>query len=312
MDADTIVSLMREFSYYYSLTGDTIRESAWDKAADAIEEYGGVIPNGEWAMKNISDVGKSSAELIDLAMKGDLPEKFKILRQTYSHMMSYIQSVEQYYGIGKKKAAELYKKGLMTKDQILQYGDLTDAQKAGILWYEHLSRPINRMEMDMIKEEIDEAMLRIKALIGVMPRYQLAGSYRRGKSSSGDVDLIVERVDGLSMGTIYSSLAHMLPVVFKMGDKILEAVVRISDYLYGHKMDILLVDSSEWAGALLHFTGSKKFNISMANLALSKGYRLGRRGLIPIGSSTPYPAKNEEEIFSILGIEYTPPENRDL
>eukprot|EP01125_Pyxidicula_operculata_P009315 TRINITY_DN3069_c0_g1_i6.p1 TRINITY_DN3069_c0_g1~~TRINITY_DN3069_c0_g1_i6.p1 ORF type:complete len:100 (-),score=17.76 TRINITY_DN3069_c0_g1_i6:160-459(-) len=86
------------------------------------------------------------------------------------------------------------------------------------------------------------------------------------------------------------------------------------------RIDIKIFPSHEWACALLYFTGSGHFNRSMrlwarkCNMSLSEHALVRRYGKSDEDEDKgePIPVKTEEDVFRALGLEYKPPEERDI
>lgn len=82
------------------------------------------------------------------------------------------------------------------------------------------------------------------------------------------------------------------------------------------RIDIRVYPLNEWPLALLYFTGSGHFNRSMRLWARKNGYHLSDHSINKRFSDgmegEPIPVKTEEDIFRILGLEYKPPEERDV
>lgn len=91
----------------------------------------------------------------------------------------------------------------------------------------------------------------------------------------------------------------------------------------GHRhrrLDIIVVPYSEFACALMYFTGSAHFNRSMRALAKTKNMSLSehslnenvvRQGSIKVYGGTPFTTPTEKDVFSLLGIPYREPHERD-
>jgi DNA polymerase beta len=94
------------------------------------------------------------------------------------------------YGIGPQKAKELVSKGILTIDDLKKHQNevLNDVQKKGLKYYEDILERIPRIE-------IDEYNNICKTSFNKYGRndahFEIVGSYRRGLSSSGDIDIIV-------------------------------------------------------------------------------------------------------------------------
>ncbi|CAF0717193.1 unnamed protein product [Brachionus calyciflorus] len=87
------------------------------------------------------------------------------------------------------------------------------------------------------------------------------------------------------------------------------------------RLDIIVVPFSEYACALLYFTGSAHFNRSMRHLAAKLGLSLSekslnknviRKGKEKINVGEKIITNTEEDIFRILNIPYRMPEERDF
>ncbi len=84
-------------------------------------------------------------------------------------------------------------------------------------------------------------------------------------------------------------------------------------FLYRHRrlvrqIDILHVARSSYPAALLYFTGSYAFNTTMRNMAKAQGYKLNQAGIYKAGRALSI--AKEEDIFSIIKLDYVPPQLR--
>lgn len=87
------------------------------------------------------------------------------------------------------------------------------------------------------------------------------------------------------------------------------------------RLDIIVVPYSEFACALLYFTGSAHFNRSMRALAKTKGMSLSEHALstavvrdtrgLRVGSGRVLPTPTEKDVFRLLGLPYREPAERD-
>jgi DNA polymerase (family 10) len=75
------------------------------------------------------------------------------------------------------------------------------------------------------------------------------------------------------------------------------------------QVDLRVVDDGSFGSALLYFTGSKEFNIRLRQLAIKMGYKINEYGIFK--KDKKLAGKTEEEIFSLLKMEYIPPELRE-
>jgi DNA polymerase IV len=96
----------------------------------------------------------------------------------------------QIWGVGDKTARDFFNRGWRDLDDIVEYGwdQLTRVQQIGVKYYDEFQVGIPRAEVEFILEKVREHAVKVRddgieALV--------VGGYRRGKTESGDVDIIV-------------------------------------------------------------------------------------------------------------------------
>lgn len=228
------------------------------------------------------------------------------------------------YGIGPKLAKQYIKDGIngvkldlkkpiraqLKKKSIFPY--LPDATKADLKW--NPSRKIPHAIIAKVDAEFK------KYLPGI--RFQIAGSYRRNKPFSRDIDLIISAPSNMTTAEQWDSFLSKMKKsrhvkfveVFAQGT---DKVSTILQYTNGKKtiikVDVFFTDPSEYMFMLLYATGSGLFNIRMRAVAKHRGFMLNQRGLYKKISPTilhRVPVETEKELFKILRITYLPPEKR--
>lgn len=169
----------------------------------------------------------------------------------------------------------------------------------GLKYYEDLQRPIPRATVAKIGEEIIGAL----GLRGAV----IAGSFRRGLPFSGDVDILAFADDRAP-----KDLAEILrrskgAIILSAGETKISALVR---HEWVSSVDIFFARQEDFPAALLHFTGSRLFNIWLRELCAERGFSLSQYGLRESGRAV-RKLKTENEIFDILGIPAIPPTDRN-
>jgi DNA polymerase/3'-5' exonuclease PolX len=204
------------------------------------------------------------------------------------------------YGVGKKTAQKWKSLGYTTLDQINE--PLTEKQKMGFKYYNDFLQPIPRKDIDLFKESLSKTNL----------SFDICGSYRRRKSFSSDIDVLVFSTD---MNIVLSKFKKnkLIKDTSEVGERVCEGVTHKIGGFH-RRIDIFLYFSKrEYPFALLHFTGSKDFIISMSIRAESKGLLLNSKGLfLRNGTPTIFKIKTEKDIFDVLGITYLEPSERDI
>ncbi len=295
---------------YYEMARDTYRARAFATASAKIAAYPTGIESGTEARANIVGVGASIEEAIDEFFasydqdrhKGHISRLDELERQ-FNEQRTVIDYFMSFYGIGPVKAVALYNQNLRTLEDIWTKGNLTEAQKIGILWRDHLKLRISRDEMDLINQKIGTLL----NPYGI--KWTIAGSYRRGETSSGDIDILIESRSDLNMDGVVNLLQSILPATLAVGPSKFMGIVRLDDQHNGHRIDIRLINPESYQYALLYFTGSQRVNILMRQRAIEFGLTLNEYGLFNRDGQS-YPANSEEDIFQMLRIRYLPPESR--
>ncbi|KAH8805613.1 hypothetical protein F5884DRAFT_453060 [Xylogone sp. PMI_703] len=97
------------------------------------------------------------------------------------------------WGVGATTAREFYNKGWRDLDDVVQYGwgSLSRVQQIGVKYYEEFQEKIPRAEV----ENIGNVVLTHARRIDEGFQMVIVGGYRRGKSHSGDVDIVLSHPD---------------------------------------------------------------------------------------------------------------------
>lgn len=154
---------------------------------------------------------------------------------------------------------------------------------------------------------------------------EACGSYRRGKETCGDVDIIITRRDGTFESELIFALVERLEAVGFLTDHLSMPHKQTSPSSLSYmgvclhrgvhrRLDIKYYPLEQYAYALLYFTGSDYFNRSMRLHAKKEGYTLSDHSLVPIGGAKKGQDNifcfSEKDIFDFLGLDYVKPEDR--
>jgi DNA polymerase/3'-5' exonuclease PolX len=204
------------------------------------------------------------------------------------------------YGV--KSIADLKKK---VKDQVIT---LTKNQTLGLMYHEHLKKRIPRKEVTRVTNSIKLALKGIKSI----NKIEVTGSYRRGLSSSGDIDILILTNKNGSLKEIVDILIKkglLYPDYFSIGSTKFQGLIPSKIV---HQIDIRLInDPNSYVTALMYFTGSKNFNQTIRQKAMKMGYKLSEYSLLNINTGKAETVKTERDIFNILKMKYLPPNQRE-
>jgi DNA polymerase lambda len=311
---------------YYVEQNDRIRVPCYRNSINKIKSIEQDITSFE-QIKKLVHLGKQTIQKVkEIIFTGGL-KRTEFLRSDEKYKV--IKVFEGVYGIGQKLADRLYSKGLRTIDDLRKNTNmLNKIQKVGLKYYDEMNTRIPR-------SECDEILCIIKTeLYNILPEeiihIELCGSYRRGKESCGDIDVLITRKDDGSIDGILTALTAKLQKINLIREYLSESVTDKLRYqttiLCKYKenphrqVDIKVYHKDFFYFALLFFTGSKQFNRNMRLHAKKIGYALTDLSLEYVGEegkTQPKPnifikCESEEQIFDVLGLEYKTPFERDI
>lgn len=134
-------------------------------------------------------------------------------------------------------------------------------------------------------------------------RFELCGSYRRGKPTVKDMDYIIE-TSREGFGNLRTELTQA-GIEFHRG-----ANEIMNGHLNGIAVDFFRCCPESYTSILIWRTGSARHNIYCATIARRRGMRVLRAGIERAGVVI-HP-KTEAEFYSILGVPYMRPDQRDM
>lgn len=220
------------------------------------------------------------------------------------------------YGIGPKKAKELVDSGITSIAQLREKQNdvLNDVQKIGLKYYEDILERIPREEIDKYNIIFDKT---IKQINDKESKYEIVGSYRRGLSSSGDIDVIITSKDPNSFVQFINLLieSKIIIEILSRGKSKCLVIAKIPYARHARRVDFLYSTIEEFPFSILYFTGSKSFNTVMRGHALKMGFTLNEHAMSKIvdkkkEEKVDHLFKEEKDIFDFLKLEYKSPEER--
>ena len=228
-----------------------------------------------------------------------------------------LKAFQNIYGVGPVKAKELVDQGFRTiadlrkaihQNQLI----LHEKQLIGLQYYEDLLERIPREEMDQHRQFLHEYLP-----AELVFDSEIVGSYRRGLSSSGDIDMLLKATTP-SITKIFTEFVDDLKEegyikhILALGPHKCMAICQLEGKL-ARRLDLLIVPQEEYAYSMLYFTGSDQFNVAFRHHALEKGYTLNEHRLtaLRIQGDGPIPQMvSEKDIFRFLGLRYVEPHQR--
>ena len=284
---------------------------AIENAVEALASCPDDIKSGRQAQA-LEGIGKGIGGRIDEILEtGTLVE----LTSIDTNYVTCVKELTKIHGIGPAKARVLIVdhniRSVLDLMRCAPCLNLTHQQVIGLKYADDLKERIPRDEMEEVK----------RALAAALPTadFELCGSYRREKQTSGDIDVLFN-------GSRSPCLPDIVASLFKQGlmiDSLMSeshetkymGIFRLTPSGRARRIDIMWSTAEEMPAARLHLTGSGELNRMMRTVALQRGYTLTSEGVYPLkngAKGAPLPVKCEEDIFNVLGIKYLTPSERSL
>ena len=290
-------------------------------------------------LEGFGEKSKGRAKVRELLSTGDL-QRLQFQRQDPS--IAAKEHLCQIHGVAGATADEWYQRGIRTIEQaVATPGLLTASQQVGARHWRDLVERIPREEVGAIVDAVRGALHATLMRSGVSTE-QVAtvaecvgcGSYRRGSSDSGDVDILVARRDSKPDTHLMRNLLSQLEADGCEMEHLVHAddggddgaewrsyngVLRLPGFARFRRLDLKLFSVEQFPFATLHFTSGMQYNVALRTHALARGLRLSEKGLRCVVSKQrgsepilgpPIPASSEEEIFAKLGLQFEKPEAR--
>ena len=278
---------------------------------DSIEK---LLENGQ-DLVQFEGIGKGVAtKCQELVETGKLEQMEQILEEVPRSVLDLLNVPK----LGPKKAAALFNKlGISSLDQLeaacregqLQqlsgFGAKTEAAiLEGIAIAVAANQRILWSDASVIVDELREHMVTASSV----NQLEFAGSYRRGRETVGDLDLLVD-----------SECPEEVMDHFAAWDSIQSTIVRgetkMSVRLDNEfQVDLRVVPAKSFGAALQYFTGSQAHNVLIRGKAKQEGCKVNEWGLFRVnaeGEEEWIAGRTEAEVYEALGLSWFPPEIRE-
>jgi DNA polymerase (family 10) len=227
-------------------------------------------------------------------------------------------------GLGPKTVRQLHEElGIETMDQLraaAEQGRIRDVRGLSERTEQMILEGIARLETQpqrLLLHRAEEHVEALVELLGQVPgvrSVEPAGSYRRGRETIGDLDLLAETTDAPALMARFTELGSVDHIVARGGHK---SAIRL---MRGPQVDLMVMPPGTAGTYRIHFTGSKEHNVRLRALARDRGWSLSEHGFLRIGddgepltgaSAELRTFATEEEAYAFLGLPYIEPALRE-
>lgn len=317
MDNGKIADQFDEMADLLEFRGENpFRVRAYRNGAKAIRELGesvaSVLADASRKLDDIPGIGKTLvAKAETLVQTGALPQLEKLRRE----VPDIVLSMAKIPGLGAKKAVALHAElnlktlddlrracdqdvvkdlkgfGKKTQQVILDGLEIAEAAAERIYW----------SKGDQLAQAIAAHMRQSDSIL----RMEWAGSYRRGRETIGDLDLLVVASDRQLAMDQFESFPQRSKTILRGDTKV---SIRVGK---AFQVDLRIVEDGEFGAALQYFTGSQAHNVHVRRIAKQQGLKVNEYGVFRLEDESKVAGASEEEVYQAIGLSWVPPELRE-
>jgi DNA polymerase (family 10) len=239
--------------------------------------------------------------------------KVRALDELHKEVPMSVEALLQIPGLGPKRVKALYHslgiKSVKQLEQAVRAGKVRSLPGFGV-GIEH-----NILAVIEANRGIEKRFLRAtvipyaEALVTYLKRTKgvkdvvMAGSYRRGRETVGDLDILVTTKGKTAVMERFVGYQEVDNVV-SSGTTRATVILR-----NGLQVDLRVVAQQSYGAALYYFTGSKAHNIQVRRLGQKRGLKINEYGVYR--GKRRIAGKTEISVFKSVGLPYIPPELRE-
>ena len=281
---------------------------------DLPEPVTGILADETRQLTDIDGIGKDLAEKCRvLVANGELPQLQKLLVQIPRTVLDLLRIPS----LGPKKAKVLYQElGITTLDalrtacesgQVRGLKGFGTKTESAILHGIEIAALANQRILWAEADDISQQLLQHLRGCRSIERMEMAGSYRRGRETVGDLDILVVSSDPDEVMDCFGEFSEREETIARGKTKM---SLRLSN---GLSVDLRVVLSESFGAALQYFTGSKDHNVTLRGMARQQGMRINEYGVYRVdGDNQIYvDGAEEEDVYKALGLPWFPPELRE-
>ena len=322
---DEVAARLEEFADLLEADGVEYKPNVYRRAADNVRGHTRPIEElaaeGKQAVETIDGVGDAiSGKIVEYVDTGEIAE-LEALREELPVDITALTRVE---GVGPKTVGTLHEElGIETLDdlataaeagrirEVKGFGATTEANIRENVAFARQARGRTRLGD---ARPLAEAALRFLRDHDAVEAADVAGSIRRWRDTTGDVDVLVASEAGSEVVDAFVGWSAATGTI-EAGDS--KASVRAD----GMRVDLRVVVPGEFGAALQYFTGSKDHNVALRNRAIARDLKMNEYGVFDVsGVDDPDAGQRvgervaggtEESMYDALDLPLVPPEIRE-
>ncbi len=272
-------------------------------------DLGEMVEQGKDLTK-LPGIGKDLAEKIEEILESGTTQALKDLHKEVPASLGELLRIP---GLGPKRVKAIYKerkiKTLKQLEKAARKGELRELSGFGAKTEQHIldviaaHRETERRFLLSVAAQYAEPLVEYLKEIKGVKQAVVAGSYRRGKETVGDLDILVTAKKGSPVMDRFVEYDEVDEVVSKGTTR---ATVLLRS---GLQVDLRVVPEQSFGAALHYFTGSKAHNIQVRRLGQQEKLKINEYGIFKGEKRTA--GTTEAEVFKSVGLAFIEPELRE-
>ncbi|PTF03932.1 DNA polymerase/3'-5' exonuclease PolX [Staphylococcus devriesei] len=314
MTKKDIIQLLEKIAIYMELNGEnTFKVSAYRKAAQSLEIDERPLDDIE-DVTELKGIGKGVGDVIN---EYRTTGESAVLNELQQLVPAGLITLMKIQGLGSKKIAKLYKELNVTDKESLQAAceagkvselsgfakkteqNILEAVKA-------LGAKKERYPIDLMRN-LNKTIIQYLETLEEIEKYSEAGSFRRYKEMSKDLDYIISTNNPEKVQQQLLNIPNKVKEV-ALGQTKVSLELTYDDETIG--VDFRLIEPAAFYHTLQHFTGSKDHNIRIRQLAKEQQEKVSEYG-IEQQDGTLLQFQSEEEIYQHFGKKWMAPTMRE-
>ena len=322
---DEVAAQLEAFADLLEADGVEYKPNVYRRAAENVREHTGPIEelaaDGEDAVATIDGVGDAiSAKVVEYVETGEIEE----LARLREELPVDIRALTRVEGVGPKTVGTLYEAlGITTLDELddaAEAGRIREVKGFGPKTEQNIRENVafarevrGRERLGDARPLAEDALAYLDGLDAV-DAAAVAGSIRRWRDTTGDVDVLAASTAGEDVVDAFVEWPAVTDTI-EAGES--KASVRVD----GIRVDLRVVVPAEFGAALQYFTGSKEHNVALRNRAIARDLKMNEYGVFDVsGVEDPdagrrvgerVAGETEGSMYEVLDLPLVPPELRE-
>jgi DNA polymerase (family 10) len=314
---EEVVAALEEIASLLEIKGENaFKVRAYRMAAAQADNLGTPLTQiaaTEGGLQQLDGFGPAIAEKVQQLLDTGHIAQLESLRQEIPPSLIQVRELP---GIGPRTAAMLWQSlGITNLDELsaaVERGALLGLPRLGAKSTEKIAHSVSqhqtrgaaaRRPRQAVAPIADLLVNELRAFPQA-EKVEVAGSFRRGSETSGDLDIVVSTQHGPEVLRAFARLPQVETVLL-CGDT--KCSVEVAG---AFQVDCRAIEPESFGAAMQYFTGSQSHNVKLRGRALRLGMMLNEYGLYRLNDDTKVGGETEEDVYSALGLRWIPPQDR--